>query len=39
MSGVLNNIGRFNCRLSRGGDEEVDDRLDLDRYFARYSSP
>lgn len=37
LNGVLNNIGRFDCRLSRGGEEEVDDRLDLDRFFARYA--
>src|SRR5687767_14311896 len=33
--GVLNNIGRFDCRLSRGGNEFVDDRLGLDRFFLR----
>lgn len=37
LNGVLNNIGRFDCRLSRGGENAVDDRLDLDRYFARYA--
>lgn len=35
LHGVLNHIGKFDCRLSRGGHDEVDDRLDLDRYFVR----
>jgi hypothetical protein len=33
--GVLNHIGKFDCRLSRGGHDVVDDRLDLRRYFVR----
>lgn len=35
IRGVLGHIGKIDCRLSRGGQEEVDDRLDLDRYFVR----
>jgi hypothetical protein len=33
--GILNNIGRFECQLSRGGEEVEDNRLDLDRFFLR----
>lgn len=36
-NGILNNVGRFDCRLSRGGHDEADDRLDLDRFFVRDS--
>jgi hypothetical protein len=35
LPGLLNHIGKIDCRLSRGGYDEVDDRLDLDRYIAR----
>lgn len=38
LLGVLNNVGRFDCRLSRGGSDRSDNRLDLDRFFARVAT-
>lgn len=35
LRGVLNNVGRFDVRLTRGGDDGEDNRLDTDRYFVR----
>lgn len=39
LRGLLGNIGRFDSRLCRPDDDEEveDERLDTDRYFARFN--